>query len=519
MRPVAAIGRRLLALLVAMPCVLGSAQAAESRPVRVLHLPGIAGELSHDRRFAAALRRAEPDWTTEIVDWAGARRGLLALLDERGNRAEASRLARRLQQLRRDEPQTRIIVTAHSGGAGIAAWALEQLPADVNIDVLVLLAPALSADYDLSAALRRVGRHALVFSSRHDRLVLGLGTRLLGTIDRRFTTAAGYDGFRAPGGEATSHPGLIQVAYRDEWRSLENAGNHVGALQPRFADAVLAPLLRQELEAGATRPATGPGKPPGPTRVGRIDSPLVPESSGVIASRRRPGVLWTINDGGNPAELHAIDRSGCLLETVPLAVANIDFEDLADDERGNLYVGDIGNNRLDRRAVFVHRFVEPGPRAGGAARVVRPDATWELRYPGQPFDSEALFVWKERGYLVSKRRDLGPAGLYAFDLARREPQTLRRIADLPVLAPVTSADISRDGARIAIGTVGGVFLFRVEPGRLDQLARARSGVAVFIEPMMEAVCFDGDGILATTEKRAVLLFGWDLFAEDLRPRP
>ena len=70
----------------------------------------------------------------------------------------------------------------------------------------------------------------------------------------------------------------------------------------------------------------------------------------------------------------------------------------------------------------------------------------------------------------------------------------------------------------AAGLLGhGRLLFRIEPGRIDQLAFARSGVAVFIEPLMEAVCFDREGILATTEKRAMLLFGWDFFANDLRP--
>ena len=505
---------RALLVFLALFARTSTSRADEAPPatssVCLLHLPGIAGEMGHDRRFVAALRQANPGWQIEIGDWAGARRGLVALLDERGNRVQATRLAERLTKLRRADPRRDIIITAHSGGAGIAVWALEQLPPDVNIDTLVLLAPALGADYDLSRALQRVRGHAFVFSSRHDRFVLGLGTRLLGTIDRAFADSGGYLGFRKPpGADDAAYRRLVPMPYRPVWVNVRHDGGHVGALQPRFVEVVLAPLL-----LGETRVQTA--KPPTVQTVGLLRAPEIKESSGIIPSRRNPGVFWTVNDGGNPAELFAIDRNGRLLATVGLPdVRNLDFEDLADDEEGRIYIADVGNNEGKRETVFVHRYHEPpvcDQREG-----LRSETSWELRYPGKPFDCEALFVWKDRGYLISKRRDLGNAGLYEFDLTRQKPQTLRKIADLPIVAPVTSADISRDGARVAIGTVGGVFLFRIEPGRIDQLAFARSGVAVFIEPLMEAVCFDREGILATTEKRAMLLFGWDFFANDLRP--
>jgi hypothetical protein len=506
-------GRATVALfaLLAWASLLRADEPPPAAPsVYLLHLPGIAGEMGHDRRFVATLRQSNPGWEIEIGDWTGARRGLVALLDERGNRAQASRLADRLINLRRTEPRRDIIISAHSGGAGIAVWALEQLPPDVNIDTLVLLAPALAADYDLSNALQRVRGRAFVFSSRHDRFVLGLGTRLLGTIDRAFTHSGGYLGFRKPtGADDAAYRRLVSMPFRDEWAKLRNDGGHVGVLQPRFVQAVLAPLL-----LGETRLPMA--KPPTVQTVGKLRAAAIKESSGIIASRRNPGVFWTVNDSGNPAELFAIDRNGQLLATVALPdVRNVDFEDLADDEEGRIYIADVGNNEGRRETVVVHRYNEPpvcDQREGH-----RSETSWELRYPGKPFDCEALFVWKDRGYLVSKRRDLGNAGLYEFDLAQRTPQTLRKIADLPIVTPVTSADISRDGTRVAIGTVGGVFLFRIEPGRIDQLAAGRSDVAVFVEPSMEAVCFDRDGILATTEKRAVLLFGWDLFANELRP--
>src|SRR5689334_8644757 len=78
--------------------------------------------------------------------------------------------------------------------------------------------------------------------------------------------------------------------------------------------------------------------------LGRFDRAEIPESSGVVRSRRHPGVFWVHNDSGNPASLFAVDRTGRILGKFAVGVPNLDWEDVAIDERGRLYVGDIGNN-------------------------------------------------------------------------------------------------------------------------------------------------------------------------------
>ncbi len=88
-------------------------------------------------------------------------------------------------------------MVAKSGGAGIAVRALEWL-ADDAVERAILLAPAISPRYDLTAALRAVRREIVVFWSPLDVVVLGAGTRLFGTIDRVKTVGAGLVGFRVP---------------------------------------------------------------------------------------------------------------------------------------------------------------------------------------------------------------------------------------------------------------------------------------------------------------------------------
>lgn len=251
----------------------------------------------------------------------------------------------------------------------------------------------------------------------------------------------------------------------------------------------------------STQPTTQPL-----LEIGRLDHGPLGESSGLAASQQHAGVFWTHNDGGNPPLLYAVQRSGELAAEVPLAIRNIDWEDIALAD-GNLYLADIGNNTRRRDQVQVYQFSEPDPGDADPAPV-RPRHTWSLRYPGAAFDSEALFVMDGRGYLISKQRNLAPAVLYRFALDPERPrQTLERVMTLPIRVPVTAADLSPDGRWLAVMTVAGPRVFEIN-GDLDRLGTAPPLSATFLHPTMEAACFVEEGVLATTERRQVILFTW-----------
>src|SRR3954463_4778166 len=88
--------------------------------------------------------------------------------------------------------------------------------------------------------------------------------------------------------------------------------------------------------------------------LGRFDLRVLPEASGIVKSRRHPGIYWVHNDSGNSPSLYAIRRDGTIVREFRLSVPNVDWEDIAVDDEGHLYLGDIGNNGglLGLRAVY-----------------------------------------------------------------------------------------------------------------------------------------------------------------------
>ena len=262
---------------------------------------------------------------------------------------------------------------------------------------------------------------------------------------------------------------------------------------------------RKEAQPGGPIGETFPQSPA--VRVGVIRHASVRESSGVVASRQHAGVLWTHNDKGNAPVIYAINREGAPLAEYHVDATHDDWEDIATDNEGHLYIGNIGNNKSDREWVEVHRLPEPDPVAGRAARgdslSVRPDRTWRLRFPGAPFDSEALFVHGPHGYVLSKHHDGGPAGLYRFPLDAGDELTLEKVAELPTSGPVTAADLSADGSTLAVLTYGRLYTFSVG-GDVTRAATAADTVEM-PAGKIEGACLTGDGVVVTAEGRDVYL--------------
>src|SRR4051812_1017529 len=202
--------RRLFALIVVV--ALSAPTLAQTRPADLqipprvinasedylLHLPGIGGFRRIDRALLGGLQDGGLRLEFDDYDWTGENPGLIALTNYARNHEQAQIVCDKITARFRVHPAGQIFLTSHSGGAGIAAWALEKLPADVYVQDVLMLAPALSPGYDLTHALAHIRGKLYVFFSPNDVIILSTGTRLFGTIDGIKSDAAGFAGFTRP---------------------------------------------------------------------------------------------------------------------------------------------------------------------------------------------------------------------------------------------------------------------------------------------------------------------------------
>jgi hypothetical protein len=197
-------------------------------------------------------------------------------------------------------------------------------------------------------------------------------------------------------------------------------------------------------------------------QMGRFDSPKITECSGLVVSRKNPGVLWVHNDSGDKARLFAVAEDGSLKGIYHLARADSkDWEDLAlgpcrDPGKECLYVGDIGDNMRHRRKIQIYRVEEPTVPLDGppVRKKLKGAERFDCTYPDGPHDAEALFVDPIDGtpYLVTKERGDSAASVYRIPDThnRGRAVTLEKVATLPSRSSVTGGDITRDGSLIVL---------------------------------------------------------------------
>lgn len=267
-------------------------------------------------------------------------------------------------------------------------------------------------------------------------------------------------------------------------------------------------------KAERTKPRCPKGQP---LRVeGKVASGEIKELSGLVASRRQPGVLWVHNDSGDKGRLYAIDVHGKLLLKVKLDdVDPKDVEDIAIGKTADggdaIYLADTGDNDRARKSVRLYRLPEPkvslGEKKPKQKHAVH---TVEVRYEDGPHDVETLLIDPRGGdlYLVEKGPLLASAqavGVYRIAAADVEAgrAVARKVASLP-LGPATAGDVLPDGSAIAVRSYTRLFLWPREAGESLADALSRPGCALPLADLGrqgEAFGFipDGSGYFTSVE--------------------
>jgi len=182
-----------------------------------------------------------------------------------------------------------------------------------------------------------------------------------------------------------------------------------------------------------------------------VELPAIPEASGLAASLRTPGILWTHNDTDDPV-LFAIDASGNVKGQIRVTGAkNNNWEDVsvAPCLAGScLYIADIGDNGGKRKHITVYRVKEPLPSdtATDSAQA------FPAEYPRDGSeDAEGAWVTSRREVYIVTKGETGSVVIYRYpgDARVGASSELRKIVtlesgDIKRREMITDADLSPD---------------------------------------------------------------------------
>lgn len=246
----------------------------------------------------------------------------------------------------------------------------------------------------------------------------------------------------------------------------------------------------------------------------KIDFPEVKEASGLVKSRLWEGVFWTHNDSGDEARIFPINKDGAILKPewmkkyvgiqIPDAV-NVDWESIATDDKGHLYIGDFGNNSNTRRDLIIYVIEEPYPTQTVVTNTKKRILYY---YPDQKnvpaeqynFDAEAMF-WKDGHiYILTKHRADTYTKLYRLDAVKSNGKKPAKLIDkFNIQGQVGGADISPDGRKLAVLTNTSVWIFETRINS-DKYFNGKISWLPYKAENCGAISIDGNKLIIANER-------------------
>jgi hypothetical protein len=252
-----------------------------------------------------------------------------------------------------------------------------------------------------------------------------------------------------------------------------------------------------------------------PQALGTVPA-VLRELSGLAASRLHPGLLYTHNDSGDSARFFALDETATLRAEVDLSDATAtDWEAISVGSCPSgtcVYVGDTGDNDLNRDEYVIYRVPEPAtlPSDGSKITVTTYDRL-PFVYPDARHNAETVLVHPITGqiFVIIKEK-----GVYAtvfempMPLSPGTRVTLRAAATLsisPVDGIVTDGAFHPCGDRVLVRTTLNLFeLTRPAGGTLLSVFGATpTTVPLAVEPKGESVTYALDGTRYFTSSETV----------------
>lgn len=229
----------------------------------------------------------------------------------------------------------------------------------------------------------------------------------------------------------------------------------------------------------------------------------VSETSGIFFHNGR---LWTHNDSGGKPILYGIDTTTFkIAQRVTLAnVKNKDWEDVCSDGE-NVYIGDFGNNRGNRKDLKIYILpISFIPNSGDATLKVDSinfsfgDQTEFDKRKVHDFDCEAMFATENNLYLFSKGWSSGTTRLYRLS-KKPGKQVAEVVNGFDSQGLITGADYDRKShILVLVGYVKTIWkpfiylIFDFEENGV-RLSHRRFEMPQLTGAQTEGICFFDDG--------------------------
>lgn len=241
------------------------------------------------------------------------------------------------------------------------------------------------------------------------------------------------------------------------------------------------------------------------------DLPFALNESSGVEFVKNTNSIWTHNDSGNEPILYELSPDGELLREVKVDAKNNDWEDITSDPKGNLYIGDFGNNYNERKNLRIYK-VDQKDLEKKKVKVEKIKFSFEDQKKFPPkgkkriFDAEGFFYFSDYLYIFTKSRikkKIGKTNLYRIP-AKEGKHIAKKIGTFENCPQkgcwITGADISDDGSKMVLISENNLILFTKYTG--DKFFEGTVTKIPFeYQSQKEAVCFkDNETVIITDER-------------------
>ncbi|WP_035842764.1 hypothetical protein [Crocinitomix catalasitica] len=262
------------------------------------------------------------------------------------------------------------------------------------------------------------------------------------------------------------------------------------------------------------------------TKIAELDDDLE-ETSGLVLYQ--DNYFISHNDGGNKAELFILDLSGKLIKKIKITNAdNDDWEDIAQDNKGNLYIGDFGNNDNKRKKCQIY-ILKKGFIKKGEVEVDKISFSYEDQkdYPPKKkdlnFDCEAM-IWKDDHIILfTKSRAKPYKGRTNIYRLKAEPgkQEAKRIGNMNLcqmgwrFCSITAADYDKKTNTLVLLTYSKIYAF-TDFEENDFWNGNIQSYTLEKPRQREAICFGGKNEFFITDEKKKGFGGGNLYKIDIK---